>query len=58
MVGWVRDLEGGTDLGGRFCFGRALWARVFPGRGFVADVITLLVQNHPPGLDKSGGIWA
>ena len=57
-AGWVRDWEGGTVLGGRFCFGRVLWSRVFPGHVYRPDVITLLVRNRPPGLYKSGGIWA
>ena len=40
--------EGGTVLGGWCCLGMVLLPHIFPGRAFVADVITLPVQNRPP----------
>ena len=50
-----RDWAGGTVLGGLFCLGRVLLLRVFPGCGFVADVITLLVKNRPPPTELPFG---
>ena len=48
IVGWVGDWEGGTVLGGLFCLWRVLLSCIFPGRGFVADVIARQRPNRPP----------
>ena len=44
--------EGETAWGGWNGIGRVILLRIFPGRGFVADVITLQRRYDPPGLES------
>ena len=49
--------EGETAWGGWNGIGRVLLLRVFPGRAFVSDVITLRGRNDPPDCVVDAGYW-